>query len=58
MSANRKSAPCKNCPNREIGCHGRCEKYLAFVESNEKEINRKQKQKWLNNLYYTKPVRR
>ena len=24
------SAPCKNCPNRSIGCHGKCDKYAEF----------------------------
>jgi hypothetical protein len=22
--------PCKDCPDRHIGCHSKCEKYLAF----------------------------
>lgn len=22
--------PCKECPEREIGCHGQCEKYAAW----------------------------
>lgn len=24
------TAPCYKCPDREVGCHGKCEKYLAF----------------------------
>lgn len=24
------SVPCKDCPDREVGCHGRCEKYKAY----------------------------
>lgn len=24
--------PCKNCPDRAIGCHGHCDKYLAVRE--------------------------
>lgn len=23
-------SPCKDCPDRETGCHGKCEKYAAF----------------------------
>ena len=23
-------APCKDCPDRELGCHGRCERYADF----------------------------
>lgn len=28
-------APCKDCGSREIGCHAKCEKYLAFAEERE-----------------------
>lgn len=29
-------APCKDCPNRQVGCHSTCEKYLTFrKERNE-----------------------
>ena len=30
-------APCKDCPDRTVGCHGRCERYQAFRELKEKE---------------------
>lgn len=30
-------APCMNCPDREIGCHGHCERYKTFREGREKE---------------------
>lgn len=23
-------SPCKDCPDRQVGCHGSCEKYAAF----------------------------
>ena len=26
-------APCKNCPERYVGCHAECEKYLEFYQS-------------------------
>lgn len=26
-------APCKDCPEREIGCHARCEKYQEYVKA-------------------------
>lgn len=29
-------SPCKECPDREIGCHGKCEKYLAWKEENDR----------------------
>lgn len=22
--------PCYNCPDREVGCHGKCERYTAY----------------------------
>lgn len=25
-------APCKNCEDRNVGCHSKCEKYLAYAE--------------------------
>lgn len=25
-------APCKNCPDRHLGCHSDCEKYKEFAE--------------------------
>lgn len=25
-----KQAPCKDCPDRQVGCHGSCDKYLAY----------------------------
>lgn len=28
----RPSAPCKDCPVREPGCHSCCEKYIEFRE--------------------------
>lgn len=31
------NAPCMNCPDRSLGCHGRCEKYQAFRSIREKE---------------------
>lgn len=36
------TAPCKDCPDREIGCHGKCKKYTLFTEENEREKQRRQ----------------
>lgn len=27
---NRLHSPCKDCPDRVVGCHGKCEKYKAY----------------------------
>jgi hypothetical protein len=29
-------APCKNCPNRKVGCHSTCQKYLDFRKEVDK----------------------
>lgn len=36
-------APCKDCQDREPGCHGKCEKYKEFREALDKE-NAKRKE--------------
>lgn len=30
-----KQSPCKDCPDRVLGCHDRCEKYQAFDKANK-----------------------
>ena len=30
-------APCKDCKDRVVGCHGKCEKYQEFKISHEAE---------------------
>ena len=53
-------SPCKDCKDRRLGCHSRCEKYLAFAKECEDVRNKKAKHKtiydispkcveWLNN---------
>ena len=32
-----KIAPCKDCKDRAIGCHGTCEKYSEYRKQREKE---------------------
>lgn len=29
-------SPCINCPDRKVGCHTDCEKYIAFRAENER----------------------
>ena len=37
--------PCgKDCQDRHIGCHGTCEKYLAFRAERDEELKRRQKE--------------
>lgn len=30
------NAPCKDCDNRNIGCHGHCKKYQDYAVENKK----------------------
>ena len=30
------NAPCKDCDNRNIGCHGQCKKYQDYSVENKK----------------------
>ena len=39
---------CKDCPNREVGCHSKCKRYKDFKAECEKksEARRKDQQGW------------
>lgn len=43
----KKDNPCKDCPDRHIGCHSDCERYLArkkvYDEWNNKVFNERSK---------------
>ena len=45
---NRYMSPCKDCENRELGCHSNCEKYLEF----RKVIDHKNKEYRKNKEIY------
>ena len=38
----RVQAPCKDCSNRELGCHSTCEKYIQYQKDNiaESQVRR------------------
>ena len=38
-------APCKDCSDREIGCHSSCRRYIDFQSLNNKEHEEAYKQK-------------
>ena len=40
--------PCYNCTNRELGCHGKCEKYLTFKQkkSESNQVEREVKERY------------
>lgn len=29
--------PCKDCPDRQVGCHAKCEKYIAFRREKDEQ---------------------
>lgn len=31
-----RNAPCKDCPDRFVGCHSGCERYASFKAQNDK----------------------
>ena len=33
-------APCKDCKDRHVGCHGKCEKYLEYKKELQKAKRR------------------
>ena len=33
----RVQSPCKDCSNRELGCHSTCKKYIQFQEDTQAE---------------------
>lgn len=34
-------SPCKDCSDRELGCHSTCKKYMKFQEDNQAEAKAK-----------------
>lgn len=52
----RPNAPCKDCPDRVLGCHAICEKYIIFKEKLN-EYNQQQRYESINNdCFARKPV--
>lgn len=46
------NAPCKDCPDRYVGCHSQCEKYQAFHKEREAFLEYKAKQNKLDDDCY------
>lgn len=44
-------APCKDCKDRQLGCHDKCNKYLGFKIENEKTKNMIRESKREHNLH-------
>lgn len=50
-------APCKDCPDRQVGCHSTCEKYLAFRKERNELNEKTYKQKEVEYADYTRYMR-
>ena len=52
-----KKTPCMGCSNRELGCHGNCEKYAEYrnecidISRKRREHNRQFGNKWVDKSY-------
>ena len=45
-------APCKDCTDRQLGCHSVCEKYKEYAKHNEERRKLREKYNLENNLYW------
>lgn len=41
---SRSNTPCFKCEERHIGCHGECDKYLAFDKANKEMLERRRRE--------------
>lgn len=46
------TAPCKDCPDREVGCHSKCSRYLNWKEQNEATKRAKALEREANSYMY------
>lgn len=46
-------SPCLGCTDRQVGCHGNCEKYKAFKEVTISRSREVQRQKREEAMYHT-----
>lgn len=44
--------PCKDCKDRYIGCHDRCEKYQQFKKRNDELREKERREKLINFEYW------
>lgn len=41
-----KPSPCRDCEDRFVGCHGKCEHYLKYREFKDLQLKNKQSVNW------------
>lgn len=44
------NAPCKDCKDRAVGCHGSCEQYKAFRAERDRMLEEKQRDAFKRSL--------
>lgn len=47
------NAPCKDCSDRQVGCHSTCEKYIVFSKEKRQRNEIIKKAKHEQNLFYS-----
>lgn len=51
-------SPCKDCKNREIGCHSTCEKYIKYSKLNAKDYEERRREQDYKSFVYDSIERR
>lgn len=46
-------SPCQYCPDRVLGCHSTCEKYIAFRAAHDAEVEARRKEQLANQDIYS-----
>ena len=55
---NTSDSPCKQCPNRYVGCHSTCVKYLDWSQQYKIKLEQRREQKKIDNLLFDNQTRR
>lgn len=45
------TSPCKNCQNRELGCHAKCEAYIKFRQKRDVYIEKRWEEREKLDIY-------
>ena len=45
-------APCKDCTRSYIGCHGKCEEYIAYQEDRKAAKNKRHRDQAISEVTY------
>lgn len=46
-------APCKDCPDRYVGCHGKCQKYIDYKNESQRISDEEHLQREIENINHT-----